>query len=194
MKRRIFFLPLLASVFFLLTPAFAQNSSAGIVNFTTCITESKFGVQEQEAFDEVKNKMSTMIADLEGQLREIAEKFEDPEFVDSLSPEAEQEHHGRFRALQEEHGRYQNQFYQVMNQANMKLIQLMSQYVSQAAESVAKKQKLSVVLNKEACFYYEPKQDITAAVIAEMDKSYEKQAKSQTATAAAQQPSDKARN
>ncbi|MCB1073895.1 MAG: OmpH family outer membrane protein, partial [Chlamydiia bacterium] len=184
--------PILASVFFFLTSAYAQGNSAGIVNFTTCITESKYGQQEQEAFDDVRNKITAIMTDLEGQLTEIATKLQDPEFVDSLSPEAEQEMKSRFQSMNEELGRYQSQYYQVMNQANMKLIQLMSSYVAQASESIEKKQKLSVVLNKEACFYYEAKQDITAAVISEMDKNFENDAKAQKATAATDKPSEKA--
>jgi len=194
MKRRTYFLPILASVFFFLTSTYAQGNASGIVNFTTCITESKYGQQEQEAFDDVRNKITSIMTDLEGQLTEIATKLQDPEFVDSLSPEAEQEMKSRFQSLNEELGRYQSQYYQVMNQANMKLIQLMSAYVSQASETIAKKQKFSVILNKEACFYYEPKQDITAAVIAEMDKSFEKEAKTLKATAASEQTSEKAPN
>lgn len=194
MKRRTYFLPILASVFFFFSHAYSQGNSAGIVNFTTCITDSKYGQQEQEAFDDVRNKITSIMTDLEGQITEIANKLQDPEFIDSLSPEAEQDMKSRFQSLNEELGRYQNHYYQVMNQANMKLIQLMSSYVSQAAESIARKQKLSFVLNKEACFYYEPKQDITTTVIAEMDKNFEKDAKIQKATASSEQPSEKAPN
>lgn len=195
MKLRKFFLSFAACTFLFLSSAHAaQNSSAGIVNFTTCITESKYGQQEQASFEDVQNKMSSIMKDLEGQLQEIAGKFQDPDFIDSISPEAEQEMKARFQTINEELSRYQNQYYQVMNQANMKLVQLMSQHVSDAAESIAKKQKLSVILNKEACFYYDTKQDITAAVVSEMDKSFEKTAKDQKVTAATEQPSEQALN
>lgn len=192
MKRHTFFLPILASLFFFLTSAQAHVNSAGIVNFSTCITESKYGKQEQEAFDDVRTKITSIMQDLDGQFRDIVTKLNDPEFVDSLSPEKEHEMQAHAQSLQEELGRYQQQYYQVMNQANMHLIQMMTNHVSHASELIAKKEKFSVVLNKEACFYYEPKQDITAAVIAEMDKNFEKDAKAHKATAAAEQPSDKA--
>ena len=192
MKRHTFFLPILASLFFFLTSAQAHVNSAGIVNFSTCITESKYGKQEQEAFDDVRTKITSIMQDLDGQFRDIVTKLNDPEFVDSLSPEKEHEMQAHAQSLQEELGRYQQQYYQVMNQANMHLIQMMTNHVSHASELIAKKEKFSVVLNKEACFYYEPKQDITAAVIAEMDKNFEKDAKAHKATAATEQPSEKA--
>lgn len=174
MKWQTFFFSTLslATAFFI--SAHAQNSNAGIVNFTTCITKSKYGLQEQEAFEEAKNKMTSIMADLEKQLKDIHEKFQDPEFVDSLSPEAEQEMKSRFQSLNEELSRYQNQYYQVMNQANMKLIQLMNAHVSEAAEVVAKKEHLSFILNKDACFFYKPEKDVTAIVITEMDKKFDK--------------------
>ena len=187
MKRRIYFLPILAIVAFFLFPLCAEGNALGIVNFTTCITDSKYGQQEQEAFDDVRNKITSIMTDLEGQLTEIANKLQDPEFIDSLSPEAEQEMKSRFQALNEELGRYQNQYYQVMNQANMKLIQLMTSYISQASATVAKAHKLSVILNKEACFFYEPKQDVTAAIIAEMDKNFDKEANLQKAAVPSEQ-------
>lgn len=192
MKRHTIFLPILASLFFFLTSAQAKVNSAGIVNFSTCITESKYGKQEQEVFDDMRGQITAIMQDLDGQFRDIVSKLNDPDFVDSLSPEKEQEMQGQAQSLQDELGRYQQQYYQVMNQANMNLIQRMTNYVSQASESIAKKQKFSVVLNKEACFYYEHEQDITADVIAEMDKSFERDSKAQKATAATEQPSDKA--
>jgi hypothetical protein len=71
--------------------------------------------------------------------------------------------------------KYQNQLYQIMNQANYFFIQKMSQNISVASEKVAQDKKLDVVLNKEACFYSNPKIDVTTFVIAEMDKNYDKE-------------------
>jgi hypothetical protein len=59
-----------------------------------------------------------------------------------------------------------------MNQANMRVIQNLNGAISQAAEKVAKDKKLGMVVNKEACFFYQPGLDITADVIAEMDKGF----------------------
>jgi len=195
MKHRNLFLSLLTLLILAVLPTRMYAAGSGIVNFSTCISESKYGQQEQEAFDDVRNKITSIMTDLEGQLNDIATKLQDPEFIDSLSPEAEQEMKARFQSLSEELGRYQNQYYQVMNQANMKLIQMMSNHVAEASEAIAKKQKLNVILNKEACFYYDPKQDITTAVVSEMNKNFEKDAKSQqTTTAAAEKssPTDQA--
>ncbi len=150
-----------------------KQPSVGIVNFTSCMTESKLGKQEQASFESLKSQMSSLLEDTEKQLNELTSKFNDPEYMDGLSPDGEEELKTKFRMLNEEMSRYQNQYYQVLNQANMKVVQTLSVNIQEAAEKVAKSKKLSMVLNKEACFFYTSGLDITNFVIAELDKSFE---------------------
>ncbi len=147
--------------------------SVGVVNFSNCMTDSKVGKQEQSSFDSLKNQMTSLLEDSEKQVNELAGKFNDAEYMDGLSPEAEEEMKGKFRLLSEEMNRYQNQYYQVLNQANMKIVQTMGGKIQDASEAVAKTKKLTLVMNKEACFFHTPTLDVTSFVIAEMDKTYE---------------------
>lgn len=153
--------------------AVVDKPSVGVVNFGTCIQDSKVGKKEQASFESLKKQMTTLLEDTEKQLNEIAAKFNDPEYMDGLSPEAEEELKVKFRTLNEEMSRHQNQYYQVLNQANMKIIQAISSNIQTASEKVAKDKHLTVVINKEACFFYSPQLDVTAAVVAEMDKGYD---------------------
>jgi outer membrane protein len=145
----------------------------GIVNFATCLADSKKGKQEQSSFDALKKQVTSMMEETEKQLNEISQKLNDQEYMDGLSPEAENELKNKFGALSEEMNRYQGQYYQVMQQANMRIVQQVGQEASVAAEKVAKDKKLFMVINKDACFYYNADFDITQAVIAEMDKKFE---------------------
>jgi outer membrane protein len=144
----------------------------GIVNFATCVSDSKLGKQEQASFESLKKQMTTLLEDTEKQINELAAKFNDPEYLDGLSPAAEEELKTKFRTLNEEMGRYQNQYYQVMNQANMRIVQTLGASINTASEKVAREKKLGMVVNKDACFYYIPSLDITQAVITEMDKNF----------------------
>ena len=153
-------------------------SAPGIVNFTTCITDSKYGQKEQENFDGIRKQLAAMIEDTEKELREIADKFGDTEYLDSLSPKAEEELKARYQNLNEDLGRYQGQFYQIMQQANMQLVQKMSAQIARASEKVVEAKGLSFVINREACFYYKPELDLTELVIVEMDKNYDLDLKS----------------
>jgi outer membrane protein len=173
MKRR--FVPALLTLIALTTAAFGAESTQnyGVVNFGTCVSDSKLGKQEQASFEGLKKQMTTLLEDTEKQLNELSTKFNDPEYLDGLSPEAEEELKVKFRTLSEELNRYQNQYYQVMNQANMKVMQTLATSINTASEKVAKDKKLLMVVNKDACFYFTPGLDVTGLVVAEMDKSFE---------------------
>ena len=121
--------------------------------------------------------MASLIENSEKELLEINAKFEDTEYLDSLSPKAEEELKIKQQALHEDLGRYQQQFYQVLNQANYQMIQKMSNNISQASEIVAKQRNLNYVINREACFYTCSDFDVTHLIVSEMDKRFDAEAK-----------------
>lgn len=170
-----------------LSAASAPQPSVGVVNFSQCLSDSKLGKQEHGSFEALKKQMTALLEDTEKQLNELTAKFNDPEYMDGLSPEAEDELKMKFRTLNEEMSRHQNQYYQVLNQANMKIVQNLGVNIQQAAERVAKDKQLTMVINKEACFFYAPTFDVTNFVISEMDKNFEQESKKQVA-AKAEQP------
>lgn len=149
------------------------NQTVGIVNFASCFTESKMGKQEQSSFEAMKSQMTKSLEDLEKQITEISAKFNDQEYLESLNPKAEEELKAKFHTLNDELARNQNQFYQLLNQANMRIIQMIQEQIHQASEKIAKEKKLNMVVNKEAVFFYTPTLDITPDVIAEMDRQYD---------------------
>jgi outer membrane protein len=156
----------------------AENETIGVVNFSTCITDSKYGKKEQENLETLRKQLTMLMENTEKELKDISSKFEDTEYLDSLSPKAEEELKAKFQALQEDLNRYQNQFYQVLNHANYQMVQKMSIAIANAAEKVAGKNGLKYVINKEACFYICPDLDVTSFVISEMDRNYDVDAKS----------------
>jgi outer membrane protein len=178
-KRHIFFTALTAITITgaVLFGAEQTNSPFGVVNFTSCITDSKIGKQEQGSFENLNKQMTSLIEDSNKQLQDLSQKLNNSEYLDGLSPEAEQELREKYAALGEELNRYQGQFYQVMNQANMRLIQTISQQINSASEKVAKAKKLNLIVNKEAVFFYDPKLDITTQIIAQMDKAFDEENK-----------------
>lgn len=183
MKKK--FIPLCLAALTLTSCGFAAESagSFGIVNFGTCVSDSKLGKQEQASFDSLKQQITSLLEETEKQLTDLSAKFNDPEYLDGLSPEAEEEMKNKFRTLNEEMQRYQNQYYQVLNQANMRIVQTMSTGINSAAEKVAKDKKLQMVVNKDACFFYTKDLDVTELVIQEMDKRFEQDSKKQTTAA-----------
>lgn len=155
----------------------AAEPKVGIVNFYNCVADSKIGKQEQTSFEGMRKQFATLLEDTEKQLREISEKLQDKDYLDGLSPEAEQEMKGKWAQLSEEMQRYNQQYYQFMNQGQSKIIQTVVGGINSASEKIAASKGYSMIMNKEACFYYSPALDITADIIKEMDKNFEDDAK-----------------
>lgn len=149
----------------------------GAVNFASCITESKVGKKEQENMENLRKQMTSLMENTEKELKELSAKFEDTEYLDSLSPKAEEELKMKHQSLQEDLGRYQQQFYQVLNHANYQLVQKLSGDIAAASEKIAKEKNLDYVINREACFYIRPDLDVTNLVVDEMDKTFDLDAK-----------------
>lgn len=151
-----------------------------VVDFAKCVTESKHGKAEQANFESIRMQMQKAIEDLDAQMNETANKLQDKDLLDSLSPEAENELKTRFQTLGEELNRYHSQYYQVMQQANMKLVHTMSSLINQASEVIAKKDKWDLIMNKEAAFHFNQDLDVTSNIIQELNKKFEKEEKAQS--------------
>ncbi|MEI6531383.1 MAG: OmpH family outer membrane protein [Chlamydiota bacterium] len=155
----------------------AETPMIGVVNFKNCIEKSKMGQAEQKSFEELKTQMGAVLEKTEKELEDLSKKLNDSEYLDSLSAEAQNEIKGRFQNMGQELSRYQNQYYQILNQANFKLVQELGTKVADAAKIVAAAKKLNFVMNEDAFFYYAPTFDVTSDVISELDKRYEIDAK-----------------
>ena len=167
----------LFSLFCSALPLPSQPAKIAVVNFKTCIDKSKVGKEEQESFEGLKKQMEQTVEEKEKVLGEIANKFNDPDYLDSLSPEAETELKRKFRSLSTELNQQQNQFYQVLQQTNLKVIQKLNEAVAKATKEVAEKNKIDLVANEESSFYYTPALDISQDVILVMDAHFESEQK-----------------
>ena len=118
--------------------------------------------------------METVLAEKEKTLNDMATKFNDADYLDSLSPEAETDLKRKFRALNQELSQQQNQYLQTLQQTNMKVVQKLQEQVIKAAELIAKNEQMDLILNDEAGFYISPDLDISAKIIGILDQDYDK--------------------
>lgn len=154
-----------------------QPINIKVVTFKTCVEGSKLGKQEQASFEALKKQMESALESKENVLNEMAQKFEDPDYLDSLSPEAETELKRKFRALNQEYTTIQNQYVQTLSQTNMKVVQKITEVVAKATAEVAKRLKIYLVLNDESAFFISPELDISTQVVAVMDEMFDQEAK-----------------
>ena len=153
----------------------AGNLKIGVVNFKICIEKSKLGKKEQVRFDEIKKQMETAIDEKEKELNALAPKFSE-EYLDTLTPEAEQDLKMKFKTLSQDLSQQQNQYYQLLNQTNFQIVQKINDSIAQASQKVAKDKQFTLIVNEEACFYYADAFDCSNDVIAAMDADFDKDA------------------
>jgi outer membrane protein len=167
---------------------YQNNSNAPVkirvVNFKTCVEKSKLGKQEQSTFDALKKQMESNLEEREKTLNDLAKKFEDPDYLDSLSAEAETEMKRNFRKLSQEYSTLQNQYLQALQQTNFKVVQKLTASVEKASAAVAKQNNYDLVLNQEGSFFVNPQLDASMQVVAAMDDMFEKEKDSPSATTA----------
>lgn len=151
----------------------AAGLKIGVVNFKNCVEGSKLGKQEQARFEEIKKQLETTIEAKEKELNELAPKFSE-EYLDTLSPEAEAELKNKFKMLSQELSQHQNQYYNMLNQANYQIVQKMNESIATASKKVAQTKGIDLTLNEDICFSHAPNLDISKEVIVEMDAQFEK--------------------
>jgi outer membrane protein len=168
-----------AMCIFCASPSFATETSVpatikvAVVNFKTCVDQSKLGKEEQSNFEALRKQMENALEDREKVLNELANKFNDADYLDSLSPETETELKRKFRGLSQELNQIQTQYYQTLNQANMKIVQILHEAVAIASKTVANNKNIDLIINEESSFFYNEKYDISQDIIVEMNKNYD---------------------
>lgn len=140
----------------------------GVVNFSYCIENSKLGRQERANFDGLKKQIETTMEAKEKELNELAPKFSE-EYLDTLTPEAEAELKQKFKRLSQEFSQQQGQYYQMLQQAQVQIVQKMHDAVSRASKKVSQERGITCTLNEEACFFFDPSFDISKEVVLELD-------------------------
>lgn len=163
-----------------------QPARIGIVNTKKCLEESKLGKQEQANFEKMKTQMESVLQDKERTLEEIESKLNDDDYMDSISDEAAAELKRKRRSIKQEGYQLQNQYMQTLQQANVKIVQKITDTISKASEQVAKEavamgQPIDLILSDEACTYFNTQLDITPRIIGKMNAIFDSEPKEQPA-------------
>lgn len=147
--------------------------SIGVVNFKRCVEDSKYGKFQRQSFEGMRKEMESNLEKKEKKLQEIVKNFDNPDYVDGLSPEAEEKAKDEYRSISQDLAQMQQQYYQMLSQVNQKALMVLADEVATSSREVAGKKGLSVVLNDEGCFYYAESYDISADVVKAMDQHYD---------------------
>jgi outer membrane protein len=162
---------------FLALPFFLSAATYAFVNSKTVIEESKLGKQEQATFENLRKQMESVLEEKEKELNDMATRFSDPDYLDTLSVEAETELKRKFRQMTQEFQEKQNQFYQALQQANLKIMTNIGESIAKASEKLAKDKKYDAIFNFETTFYAVDALDVSKEVVSNMDKQFEEDLK-----------------
>ncbi len=150
-----------------------QSLRIGIVNTKKCLEESKLGKQEQVNFEKMKSQMESVLQGKEKALEEMESKLNDDDYMDSISDEAASELKSKRRTMRNEGMQLQSQYMQTLQQANVKIIQKLTDVIGRASAQVAQDtsngQPVDVIFTDEACTFYVPRLDISDRIIAKMN-------------------------
>lgn len=162
----------------------AQEFKVGIVDVKECVDKSKVGQLEKNNFESMKKQMTESLEKSDRELTDLAKKLDDKDYLDSLSPAAEEELQQKFQMSSQEFSRNQNQFYQLMQQANYRMLHILQESIGTASEAVRVRDSLSLILNRDSAFAFDPSLDVTTSVIKEMDKNFDVSGSSKKAAVA----------
>lgn len=159
----------------------AKDLKIAIVDLKVCAELSKLGKKEQEGFEALRKQMESVLGEKEKVLTDLNTKLNDADYLDSLTLEAETELKRKFRTLSQEAAQLQQQYMQMLQQANFKVVQNLTDSVTTASQTLAKKEGYDLLLNKEIAFYAADTLDISKQVVGIMDVDYDAKQKEESA-------------
>ena len=154
-------------------PASTQSFKTGVVNTKRCLEESRLGKQEQANFEKMKSQMEATLQGKEKALEEVEAKLNDDDYMDSISEDAANELKRQRRTIRSEGMQLQSQYMQTLQQANVKVVQKLTDIISKASAQVAQDNGFDVIFTDEACTYFNKRLDISDRIIAKMDALFE---------------------
>ncbi|WP_082198763.1 OmpH family outer membrane protein [Chlamydia suis] len=157
------------------SPAFAASSTStiGIVNLRRCLEESALGKKEAAEFEKMKKQFSNSMGKMEEELSSIYSKLQDDDYMEGLSESAATELRKKFEELSAEYNTAQGQYYQILNQSNLKRMQKIMEEVKKASEIVRVQEGLSALLNEDVVLAVDASADKTDDIIKILDDSFQ---------------------
>ncbi len=153
------------------TPAF----NMGTVNMQKCVEKSLVGQKYDKDIRDLETKLKASLDEKQTALKDIADKLKNEDYLDSISPEAEQELQAKGQNMQMELQQLNQQAMQMMQQARGMAMQELSRQIGAASQDVAKERAFSLVISEEACLFTSTTNDVTDAVVAKMNATFEKE-------------------
>lgn len=146
----------------------------GVVDFDLCATDSKLGKEESTSFTSLQNKAMADMQAMEKERVELAEKMKDQDYLDGLSPEAQQELQQKMQNQQMKMQLAGENYEKTLRGAYQAMEDKLSTSIKTASEQIAQEKKLDMVIPSRFCIYSIPTLNVTTEVIKKMDELAQK--------------------
>jgi Skp family chaperone for outer membrane proteins len=153
----------------------STKNNCGFVNSNTCLTNSLRGKKEREFLEKQSIEMEKLLKDLEAQLNDTNKKRVDQDYLDALSPQAIEELNLTYQHQIDEIKKAQSAYYQVMQQSQNRMINVIVGDIKKACERVAKERHLDSISDSSSAFFTSAEIDLTEQVIREMDSIFKEE-------------------
>ncbi len=155
------------------TPSSSSSGIVGVVNIKRCFEDSALGKKEAADFEAMKSKFSKNVEKVEEELSALYGKINNEDYMESLSSEAVEELRKKFEELSGEYNTLQSQYYQILNQHQMKRLQYFLEEVKKASEIVRAREGLHIILNEDSVLASVSAADQTDSVIKALNEAFE---------------------
>ncbi|MEG0037432.1 MAG: OmpH family outer membrane protein [Victivallaceae bacterium] len=163
-------LPLLFLLASTCLPLSAQEIRS--LDLKRCFEESLLGQKERTSLELLKKQFSENTEKLEKELETLGNQLQDEDYMAGLSMKAAEELRKKFDELGQEYNIYHNQYYQLLNQANMRATQKLLKAIKSASLQVLKKENLDLIVNEEVILASKEGIDVTDKILNILEKDF----------------------
>ncbi len=154
-----------------LSTQLAFGADFAFVDFGQFVQSSKIAQKEQQSLASLAKEFESRVNSLDGEIQRMVDQLKDPDYIDSLSQEAEMEQRHKLQMMGEERMRMAQQVQAQFQQAQQRTIQGLQGLVASAAAQLAEKEHYRAILTKDVAFFVASDLDCTAEIIELVDST-----------------------
>lgn len=172
MKSKFLILMLLASASI---SASEKQEKFRFIDFQECFQKSTYGEDARKHLEGAVQKLQEVVDDTKSQLEAVSKKLEDQDYVDGLSPDAEQALVGERQQLSERLNMISAQGNQALQYEQQAIQASLEKHLSEIAAIYGPENKLNAILPKQIGIYWNKALDITDIFIELLNKKIEEE-------------------
>lgn len=155
----------------LLSAPMVFGADFAFIDFGKLMQTSKLAQREQQSLAILAKELEGRVNALDSEIQKAVDQLKDPDYIDSLSQEAENEQRQRLQMLGEERMRTAQQVQAQFQQTQQRTVQSLQGLVAAAASQLASQKHYKAIFSKEVAFFVDADLDCTAEIVEMVDST-----------------------